>query len=86
MSPLVKKKKQIKKVHKEVVSSIKNLPKDVQVQKLREVFEDEINSEIEKLPKRMKNKMRKLADMYINGKVLKPNEDVDNKKLMLENS
>ena len=75
-------KKQIKKTHKEVVSSVKNLSKPEQIQELR----DQINAELDKLPKRKRKKMQKLAEAYINGKVLRPNENIDNKRFMLEGS
>ena len=44
-----------------------------------------LEAELKKLPKKQRKKAEKMLLMFEKGQVLRPNEDVDNKKIILEN-
>jgi len=52
-------------------------------------FKDDVGIELEKelakLPKGQRKMAMKLYKMYNKGQILKPNEDIDNKKLIMDN-
>ncbi len=75
-----KKKKEMEKVRKEALVKLKDMPKEEQIKSIQE----EIESELLKLPKRMQKRARKIADRAIKGQLLRPNKDIDNKKMILE--
>ena len=49
-----------------------------------QTLNDELEKQLEKLSKRNRKKAERLLKMYYKGQVLRPNKDVDNKKLILE--
>lgn len=46
----------------------------------------EITERLKQLPRKQRKKAEKLYNMYLQGKILKPNKDIDNKELMLKGS
>ena len=51
-----------------------------------EINEDvSIKKEMKKLPRKRRKAAVKLLEMYNKGQVLRPNEDVDNKKIIMDN-
>lgn len=75
-----KEKKEMEKVREETVMKLKDMSKEEQIKSIQ----DEIESELLKLPKRMQKRARKMADRAIKGQLLRPDEDIDNKKLIME--
>jgi len=75
-----RKKKEMESVKNDILSDIEGMSKEDKVKKLR----DDIELEILKLPKKMRARARKLYGMYTKGQVLRPDQDIDNKKLIME--
>lgn len=48
-------------------------------------IQDAMETELAKLPKKKRMKAEKLLKMYEKGQYLRPNKDVDNKKIISEN-
>ena len=44
-----------------------------------------LEAELKKLPKKQRKRAEKMLALFEKGQVLKPNEDIDNKKLILDN-
>lgn len=49
-----------------------------------QTLNEELENKLEKLSKKNRKKAERLLKMYYKGQVLRPNKDVDNKKLILE--
>ena len=50
------------------------------------VLDLELKKVLKKYSRRVRRKMIKLYEQYEKGQVLRPNENIDNKKLILENA
>lgn len=76
---LFNKKKKILEVKGEIEEGLKGMTKEHKVVSLQQ----EIQNELAKLSGKEKKRMIKFLKKAGNGKMLMPNKDVDNKKIML---